>query len=73
MSKKPTNDEVEAHILSCLPASFGEILKKSPDPAQHGYWYRAVDTGLQRLRRRGVIGFCRIGSLTVWNFKETDA
>ena len=68
MEKLPeTHEEVEEFILACLPATFGEILRGKD---QYSPIYRQVDRGLQRLRKRGVIGWVRHGNKTIWNKTE---
>lgn len=56
---------VEEHILATLPATFEEVARASPS---YEDWYRLIDAGLQRLRKRGVISFERIkGRGAVWS------
>ena len=66
MADKPTPQEVDAFIMSRLPSSFMEIAVKAPG-GYLGDWYRPIDRGLQRLRKRGVIEWNRAGGVIVWS------
>lgn len=58
------NAEVEAYILSSLPATFSSLWQTKESEGVD--WYREVDKGLQRLRKRGAIQFRREGRATIW-------
>jgi hypothetical protein len=58
---KPTNAEVDAHILASLPATFMQLHMAKGDG-----WYRPVDSRLQALRRRGLITYRREGRNVIW-------
>lgn len=64
---KPSNAEVDAHILASLPATFMQLHLAKGDE-----WYRPVDSRLQALRRRGLIACRREGRNTIWHRAQSE-
>lgn len=58
---KPTPQEVDEYILANLPATFLALYLNKP-----GEWYRPIDRGLQRLRKKGMVTWSRYGGVPVW-------
>lgn len=65
----PSTDEVNDYILRELPATFQSLVQRKLSQGQD--WYRPIDRGLQRLRKKGVISFRREGRATVWSSLES--
>lgn len=66
MADKPTPQEADAFIMSRLPSCFLNLMLEAPG-GYTGDWFRPVDRGLQRLRKRGVIEWKRAGGVIVWS------
>lgn len=68
MDQAPTTAEVDAYILAELPASFQSLVQRK---LVHDIdWYRPIDRGLQRLRKKGLVTFQRQGRFIIWSAKE---
>jgi hypothetical protein len=63
---KPLAKEVDAFILAHMPSTKIHLIQASPED-----WgllcFAALDAGLQRLRKRGVIAWKRKGYVIVWH------
>lgn len=68
-----TPHEIDAFILSVLPASASQIsshFRTSTGIASARYPRNAIDRGLQRLRIAGRIKFYRDGFKVIWKLKD---
>ena len=66
------NAMVEKFILARLPSTYSGLVLAA-DRHGHPDWDREIDKGLQRLRRRDVIFYQRMGRIVTWKRKEQPA
>ncbi|CCG43355.1 hypothetical protein [Magnetospirillum molischianum] len=62
-------EQIENRMLSGEPFTYGDLCRYFDNGEKHG---RLIDQIIQRLRKKGMIAFTRVGRQVIWKRVEKE-